>query len=152
MYDTARFFTVTGDHIGGTPERVERRGEALAAVHATYIARDGTSSDSSGAVKESYVDLEGETLVARAMDARNGAKFERLWKGDISGYDSHSEADQALCNMLAFWCGGDQQRIKHLFDQSGLVREKWVERADYRERTIRNAVQTVSDFYEPGEE
>ena len=57
-------------------------------------------------------------------------------RGEIAGYPSHSEADLALCNLLAFWTGGDPARMERLFAQSGLVRAKWRNRPDYRERTI----------------
>ena len=49
------------------------------------------------------------------MAARNGADFDRLWHGDTAGYPSHSEADLALCYMLAFWTGRDPGRIDRLF-------------------------------------
>jgi primase-polymerase (primpol)-like protein len=148
LYDRDRFFTVTGEHVEGTPATVEERGEALAAVHETYIADSGRDEPSSPP-EPSYVDLADETLVDRAMNAANGRKFERLWNGNVSGYESHSEADQALANMLAFWTGGDRERVERLFDQSGLTRAKWWERPDYRRRTIENAVQGTTEFYEP---
>jgi putative DNA primase/helicase len=61
----------------------------------------------------------------RAHAARKGAKFGALWRGDVSRYASHSEADLALCNLLAFWTQGDAARIDRLFRQSGLMRGKW---------------------------
>lgn len=36
------------------------------------------------------------------MNTSNGTKFERLWSGNMVGYNSQSEADMALCNLLAF--------------------------------------------------
>lgn len=48
------------------------------------------------------VDLEDEVLLEKARNATNGEKFERLWSGETAGYDSHSEADMALCCLLAF--------------------------------------------------
>lgn len=33
LYDTARFFTVTGDHVEETPTHVARRQDALVAIH-----------------------------------------------------------------------------------------------------------------------
>jgi len=39
-------------------------------------------------------------LIKKAMNAANGNKFSRLWQGNISGYESQSEADSALCSML----------------------------------------------------
>ncbi|MGI6585071.1 MAG: hypothetical protein ACOX3L_03850 [Lutisporaceae bacterium] len=37
------------------------------------------------------------------------------WQGDTSGYASASEADLALCGMLAFWCGRDIGQMDRLF-------------------------------------
>src|SRR5262249_52334796 len=81
-----------------------------------------------------------------ASRARNGAKFHALWTGDTSGYKSQSEADLALCNLLAFYCGPDPDRIDSLFCQSGLFRSKW-QRDDYRQRTITLALQGRTEFY-----
>lgn len=123
MYDGGRFFTVTGRHVTGTPWTVEERPAALAAVHARYLgvpaapplpvpsAACGPGTDAA--------------LLARAHGARNGDKFAALWRGDASRYASRSEADLALCAMLAFWTRGDGRRIDHLFRASGLMREKW---------------------------
>lgn len=64
----------------------------------------------------------------------------------LSHDKSHSEADQALCAMLAFWCGGDTAQMDRLFRQSSLMREKW-ERDDYSVATLKNAVAITSEFY-----
>jgi primase-polymerase (primpol)-like protein len=65
-------------------------------------------------------------LIERAKRARNGDKFSRLWAGDASEYDSASEADLALCSILAFWTVGDPDSIDRLFRESGLFRDaKW---------------------------
>jgi putative DNA primase/helicase len=84
--------------------------------------------------------LSDAELVNRAMSAANGEKFSRLWAGDTSWYatasnEGRSEADLALCSLLAFWCGPDEERIDRLFRESGLYREKW-ERTDYRTLTL----------------
>ena len=76
------------------------------------------------------------TLIAKARSAKNGALFDLLWSGAWQGrYGSQSEADAALCRILAFWCDFDTDRVDHLFRQSGLYREKW-NRADYRAWTL----------------
>jgi len=167
LYDTARFFTVTGDHVEETPTRVARRQDALTAIHREYVQdteRD-TASESKqyeGADDESPttgaadvdVDLDDKDLLEKARNASNGEKFERLWNGDTVGYDSQSEADMALCCLLAFWTGGDRTQMEQLFRQSGLLREKWdeVHYADgstYGEKTIERAIATTSEFYDP---
>ncbi|MFC4452102.1 MULTISPECIES: hypothetical protein [Halorussus] len=167
LYDTARFFTVTGDRVEETPTRVARRQDALTAVHREYVQDTIDSSEAEPDQRERAdedsttngpskvdVDLKDEELLEKAMNASNGAKFERLWNGNTGGYDSQSEADMALCNLLAFWTGGDQTRMDDLFRQSGLLREKWdeVHYADgstYGEKTIERAVQNTSAFYDP---
>ncbi|WP_238994039.1 phage NrS-1 polymerase family protein, partial [Halobellus captivus] len=165
LYDTARFFTVTGDHVEWTPTRVARRQDALTAIHREYVQdterdtaseseqRDGTDARSP-TTDAADVDLEDEDLLEKARNASNGEKFERLWNGNTVGYDSQSEADMALCCLLAFWTGGDRTQMEQLFRQSGLIREKWdeVHYADgstYGEKTIERAIATTSEFYDP---
>ncbi|NUB91084.1 hypothetical protein HT576_08630 [Haloterrigena sp. SYSU A121-1] len=151
MYDDARFFTVTGDHVDGTPGTIEDRSEELQELHAEYIADNNEQSDYSEPDTRE-ITLSDAELLKKAINASNADKFRALWNGDTSGYPSHSEADLALCNLLAYWTGGDQQRIERLFSKSGLVREKWQERPDYRERTIKKAVRDVTDYYDPQSE
>lgn len=167
LYDTARFFTVTGDHVEETPTRVARRQDALTAIHREYVQdteRDMASESKQyeGADDESPttgaagvdIDLDDKDLLKKARNASNGEKFERLWNGNTVGYDSQSEADMALCCLLAFWTGGDRTQMDQLFRQSGLHREKWdeVHYADgstYGEKTIERAIATTSEFYDP---
>jgi hypothetical protein len=79
-----------------------------------------------------------DDVLARARAASNAAKFEHLWQGDDSGYDSSSEADLALLSILGFWTQ-DRDQLDRLFRRSELMREKW-NRADYREKTIATAL------------
>ena len=72
-------------------------------------------------------------------------KFSALYdRGDISGYHSHSEADAALCTMLANRVGDNAAEIDRLFRASALYRDKW-ERRDYREATIRMALESYRE-------
>jgi hypothetical protein len=91
--------------------------------------------------------LSDAEVVQKALSASNGERFARLWAGDTSGYGSHSEADLALCGMLAFWTGGDATRMDSLFGQSGLYRKKW-DRENYRNRTIAEALSGKTEFYQ----
>jgi primase-polymerase (primpol)-like protein len=145
MYDRDRYFTVTGDHVAGTPRTVKDRTQELRGLHEKYIADTDTDDDPLSVPSE--VRMSDDELIEKAMNAANGEKFRALWQGDTSDYPSHSEADQALCNMLAFWTGGDKQRIERLFNQSGLVRDKWRDREDYRDCTTQNAIQDCSSYY-----
>ena len=165
LYDSARFFTVTGDHVDGTSARVARRQDALDAIHRDYVQNDETDDSDTGnppagggaAHADSgtdAVDLEDTEVLENARTAENGEKFDQLWTGSTAGYDSHSEADMALCCLLAFWTGGDRAQIDRLFRQSELMREKWdeVHYADgstYGEKTVERAVTTVTEYYDP---
>ena len=141
MYDRGRFFTTTGHRLADVPATVNDRQEELAQLHQRVfglekVTRTRSPADKSGAGMR----LSDSELIDRAMSAANGQKFSKLWAGDTSGYgtlgnEGRSEADLALCSLLAFWCGPDEERIDRLFRQSGLYRQKW-ERADYRTLTV----------------
>lgn len=72
--------------------------------------------------------------------SRHG-RFNSLFSGEwtSAGYNSQSEADLALCMILAFWTDYNTEQIDRIFRTSGLYREKW-DREDYREKTLRNAL------------
>ena len=80
----------------------------------------------------------------------------KLWRGDWSKYASQSEADLALATHLAFeYVGPNPERLETLMTASGLCREKWIDRDDYRDRTITKAIRGylaspvfVADLYE----
>ena len=156
MYDSSRFFTVTGHRLPEAPTSVMGRTEQLAALHRRVFGpapgdspakpRHARPADLPGGA-----DLDDAELVRRATAAANGKKFATLWSGDRSGYGSGSEADLALCSMLAFWCGPDESRIARLFGESALCREKWTGREDYRKRTIAAALECRSEYWsKPG--
>jgi putative DNA primase/helicase len=150
MYDTDQFFTVTGHHLAGTPTTIERRQEALAALHARVFAEIVQRPEPNGHHPAPRVSLDDESLLERAQRAENGEKFGRLWRGDISGYASPSEADLALCRQLAFWTGRDAKSMDRLFRRSGLMREKWDEKrgeSTYGAHTIAHAIAACREVY-----
>jgi primase-polymerase (primpol)-like protein len=178
MYDEGRYFTMTGAHLSLTPDEIVERPDALATVHAEHVASEsetegsdepedetspvattrGSGTDASGgegsARSAGPGELADEVLLERAMAAANGDTFRQLWRGSTTGYPSQSEADMALCCLLAFWTGGDRQRMDRLFRESGLMREKWdeVHYADgrtYGAVTIERAIQVTDERYEP---
>ena len=40
MYDSARFFTVTGDHVEDTQTTIATRQDALVAIHREYVREE----------------------------------------------------------------------------------------------------------------
>src|SRR5215204_4137890 len=155
MYDRGRYFTVTGRHLAGTPNSIESRQEQLTSLARRVFGELEDVKNGHNRLTPEFVSaLSDEEIIEKAGAADNSEKFLRLWAGDTSGYEhdnneGHSEADLALCAMLAFWTGPDPDRIARLFRHSGLYRKKW-ERGDYRERTIARALDGKTEFYEPG--
>ncbi len=83
------------------------------------------------------LDAEAEEITAAMCLQKNGQKFGKLYyKGDCSDYQSASEADAALCSMIAYRTGDDPELIEYIFSKSALNRDKWESRKDYRRSTI----------------
>lgn len=142
MYDSGRYFTITGNHIAGTPLVIEDRQTAAAQLNSELVPLAITTSSSRAFnVLSDLPDLE---LIDRAHRSRSGVRFGRLWAGDLSDYNGdHSRADSALCYMLAFWTNSDAIRMDQLFRRSGLMRDKWDRQtgdSTYGARTMRAAV------------
>lgn len=127
---TNRYLTFTGNVISDLP-LMDRTNEVLTFLD-TYMKKELFSKTDNGS--------DAFDIIVTARKAKNGEKFIALFdKGDISDYVSPSEADQALCNILAFYTGGDADEMDTLFRQSKLYRDKW-DREDYRTSTIENAI------------
>jgi len=152
---TQKYVTITGN--AWTPGLdLQDRSEQLAAVLEKYMRRpaaDKPTPSPAPVIPASAADLDDAALIERARQSRGGAAFADLWAGNIIGYKSHSEADIALCNALAWWTNGDAQRVDRLFRMSGLYREeKWNRRqsgSTYGAITVQNAVSTCRGGYDP---
>jgi putative DNA primase/helicase len=84
--------------------------------------------------------------VEKAKTSTNGDHFISLWNGEISSYPSHSEADLALCRLLAFFTQ-DAAQINRLFRQSALMRDKWEQHPTYSDSTITLAIESAQDHW-----
>ena len=149
-----RYLTVTGNRWTGNATAVTEQQAALDWLHSRFM--ESTERDSKPPVdsKPGPADppnLDDAALLDKARRARNGAEFDRLWSGDASGHGGdESAADLALCNILAFWTGGDSDRIDRLFRQSGLMRPKWDTRrgeSTYGAATIAKAIESTRETY-----
>lgn len=122
MYDRGRFFVMTGDYCSEYMDIVDCT-ESIKPLHSKYI---GGGREPAPQIRRQPVNLNNvDDILRAALNAKNGAAFRALYEGDISGYGSQSEADLALCNMLAFWTACDAEKMDALFRRSGLMREKW---------------------------
>ena len=132
LYDSIRWFAMTGVRLAGTPAEIFQRQEQIDALHTELFpekkkrpstAHQPTADSNNGTLPDD------DALLDLARKAINGARFEQLFdRGDWqeAGYASHSEADLALCSMLAFWAQNNAARVDALFRRSKLFREgKW---------------------------
>ena len=105
---------------------IRDRSEELGAFHARHFAEQVSKHPTNTNGHRS--ELTDDEVIELARGAKNVAKFEALWAGDTTGYPSHSEADQALVSMLAFYTQ-DEGQLDSLYQRSGLCREKWLKRS-----------------------
>ena len=149
-YTSGRYLTVTGHHLEGTPRTIEHRQDEFDKFHEAVF----------GCVKEKKTealplvisDLDETEVVHRAINAKNGEDFRRLYAGDWSGYPSQSEADLAFLSLCAFWTGRDPARMESIFRASGLFRKKtdqhYSDGSTYLSRTIAKAIDGTGEIYQ----
>ncbi len=171
-HPSRRYLTVTGNHRPGSASEVTEQQAALDWLHQRFMAAaegqeathkaataQGERGNAQAPATHPPAPVEARTLtdaelLEKARAASNGAEFSRLFdQGDLSGHKGdRSSADQALCNLLAFWTGRDADRIDRLFRQSELIRGKWDEPhyedgRTYGQETIAKAIQGCRAVY-----
>lgn len=152
MYETGRFFVMTGKPCAEYMD-INECTEAIKALHEKYIGGGREPS----AVPRAYVPALPATandIITLAGKAKNAPRFNALMQGDYSEYVSQSEADMALCNMLAFWCRCDVDMMDCIYRRSGLMRDKWDRRqsgSTYGAITIQKAIADCEKVYEPAQ-
>lgn len=146
LYLGQHYLTVTGSQFG--VENVSDCTEALKKLCADYLPKQAQSKQAQMNFQANSFDtidsLPDSEFLRIIFNSEYGHKIKALFDGDISGYPSHSEADLALCRSFAFFTRGDYSRIDRLFRQSSLMRDKWIDRDDYRDATISRAIETTA--------
>lgn len=148
MYDSGRFFIMTGNCCSQFAE-IRECTESIKPLHAKYF---GGGSEPAPKPRPAVISLPVGDIVRTAANAKNGAQFTALYGGDMTGYSSHSEADLAFCNLLAFWCGRDADKMDAIFRRSGLMREKWDRKqsgSTYGAITLEKAIAGCTEVYSP---
>ena len=150
LYCAKRFLTVTGQHVPKTPVTIEPRSSSIAMLYARYFDEpDERRPVVADYTRKDAKPLTDDEVVQVASRAHNGGKFRDLWNGNWESHSpSRSEADAALLGILAFYTQ-DTGQLDRLMCASGMARNKWMQRADYRERTIRFVLEGVTEVYSP---
>lgn len=142
MYRSQRYLTVTGNPYGKV-KPLAMRYEQTNRLHEKYFYKGDVSDGEAESVGEvdAWAD---DAIIEKAGQAANGEQFQRLWFGKwAESYPSQSEADLALCSLLAYWTGNDKAQMDRIFRHSGLMRDKWDEKRGsrtYGEITIETAI------------
>lgn len=157
MYANARYFTMTGNQLPGSPDDIRDGGEALAWIHSSFIAKTKKEKEKKPKkAKRAVFQMSDEELMEKVQASDNGEDFMALYNGQWEGrFGSQSEADMSLCCSLAFWSGKNPEQMDRLFRQSKLFREKWDVVHDaagmtYGQKTIQAAIDLTEDTYSPG--
>jgi len=147
IYDRGRYFTFTG--AVGKRREIHRRQSEIEEL------RKLLTPEQKPRAEPVALDLSAQELLEKAFASKNGAKIRRYYDGHLNGHRSQSEADLALCSLLAFWSGGNTSLIDQWFRSSGLFREKWDQKhsgdgGTYGEVTIDKALSGCTEFYRSG--
>lgn len=151
MYSSARYFAITGNVYPDFPKTIcEIPNEALAALYNKYLldipsaTKPATRSEFKS---RNNLFLGDEEILVMCEHSKNSSKFTRLWAGQTSPYPSQSEAELALCCILAFYTK-DKFQLQRLLTHSGLYRKK-MDRVDYINETIEKSLSLVRESYDP---
>jgi|HigsolmetaGSP11D_1036233.scaffolds.fasta_scaffold00512_9 hypothetical protein len=157
FYQSGRYFVMTGNVLEGTPLTIADNQKGVDEAYSLIFSPErgaaqkqiaaGQQEQAATAQDISFDDFLGDNqIIEIASRAKNGYKFYSLYRGDWqSHFQSQSEADQAFCNMLAFYTK-DPAQIDRIVRSSGLYRDKW-DRDDYRNTTIERALRDTTGSY-----
>lgn len=153
MYDSGRFFTVTGNTIGPYKMVFDDDMGKINYLHHKFIGEESIPVNDLSQLQQDGNDLSIDEIIADALASKNGTRFELLFQGGWEQvYPSQSEADMAFANDLAFWTARDYEKMDSIFRRSSLYRNKWDAKrgeSTYGYQTLARAIQDCRDIYQP---
>ena len=149
MYENGRYFIMTGNAITDYP--ITDCTDSIKALHEKYIGGGSTPVQPKAPAPSGGLNGDISEILGKLRNSKQGALFNDLMAGNFENhYKSHSEADIALCNILAFWLGRDADAIDKVFRSSGLMRDKWDRKqsgSTYGALTVQKAVSDCLTVY-----
>jgi putative DNA primase/helicase len=157
MYDSGRFFAMTGDAIGTAHDINEPDPADLKRLYTKYLEPKKVVPMHTSTPNQPLPSTMSESeIIGKMLAAKNGGEIRKFltggWEND---YTSQSEADIAFANALAFWCAKDFGRMDSIFRQSALMRDKWDEKrgkTTYGIATLNRAINDTNETYTPKRE
>ena len=168
-YTSKRFIALTGN--GVTGDIASRHDGAFNTIVARYFPQTEQVTTAAWTTEPAtgsnpidddarLIEKASKTTSAANVFGGNKASFADLWTRNVDALtaaypdDSRefdlSSADAALAQHLAFWTGGQCDRIERLMRQSALARPKWDKHKSYMQRTITGATSRQSTYYSVG--
>lgn len=154
MYQTGRFFALTGNNIIPDPTIKSMSDDEMKTLYEFLFGKDNIVQLHSESDNITPVDLSVAEIIKRAENsAKTGTRFTMFMKGGWEQfYSSHSEADMAFANDLAFWTGRDFHKMDTIFRNSSLMREKFDEKhgaVTYGTSLLNKAINETQNIYNP---
>ena len=154
MYQTGRFFALTGNTIIPDPTIKSMSDDEMKTLYEFLFGKDNIVQLHSESDNITPVDLSVAEIIKRAENsAKTGTRFTMFMKGGWEQfYASHSEADMAFANDLAFWTGRDFHKMDTIFRNSSLMREKFDEKhgaVTYGTSLLNKAINETQNIYNP---
>ncbi|WP_407325585.1 phage/plasmid primase, P4 family [Lactobacillus johnsonii] len=154
MYQTGRFFALTGNNIIPDPTIKSMSDDEMKTLYEFLFGKDNVVQLHSETDNITPVDLSVVEIIKRAeKSAKTGTRFTMFMKGGWEQfYSSHSEADMAFANDLAFWTGRDFHKMDTIFRNSSLMREKFDEKhgaVTYGTSLLNKAINETQNIYNP---
>ena len=123
MYDTGRFFAITGNRIDSYGDETSHADISI--LYEKYLGEDKIIQMRAPKTSEPN-NLSAYQIIEKALQSKSGDRFkEFMYGGWEPNYNSQSEADLAFANYLAFWTGRDFQKMDAIFRESSLYRDKY---------------------------
>lgn len=158
MYDSKRFFVVTGNVFGEPQEVIERQCELNALYKQVFpdpVKREPASKSHVAKQVESNATVLTDTeILEKLFREPDRVKWRTLYEQGWSeankwGYNSRSEADGGFVFKLAFY-SDDVEQIRRILLKSALYRDKWEDRPEYLDDEIIQALEMCTTKYSGG--
>jgi putative DNA primase/helicase len=144
IYGEARYFTVTGNVLGGV-KPIETRTAELPAVHDKFLLPE-TSRQTVTHAPVMIPSAEQDKFLRTGLE--RDKVFQALWNGQRRN-GNESADDQALMNKLAYWRNADPDAMirafltRPYFQQKDEAHKRKCQRSDYLPNTAQKAATTV---------
>ena len=145
IYDTGRYFTVTGN-LCGSAKDIETRTDELQTIHDKYLLSGETKSLATMPQPPPISNIARKRMLLIGLE--RDKVFKALWLGQRR-IGNESADDIALMNKLAYWCSADINAMLKAFLSSPYHAQKdeshkqKCRRSDYLPNTARNACETL---------